>query len=173
MKPNATEYPAYYRPYIDALEAHDLADIYRSQMRGITSLSSTLTEELALNRYAQDKWSIKEVLGHLIDCERVFAYRALCIARGEVQPLPGFDENAYVANASFDERPLERLIDEFIAVRLSTILLYDSQTSFELLLSGVANNNLITVRALMWIIAGHTEHHFRILQERYGVRFEV
>lgn len=173
MKPNATEYPAYYRPYIDALEAHDLADIYRSQMRGITSLSSTLTEELALNRYAQDKWSIKEVLGHLIDCERVFAYRAMCIARGEVQPLPGFDENAYVSNASFDERPLERLIDEFIAVRLATILLYDSQTSFELLLSGVANNNLITVRALMWIIAGHTEHHFRILQERYGVRFEV
>ena len=173
MKPNVTEYPAYYRPYIDALEAHDLADIYRSQMRGITSLSSTLTEELALYRYAQDKWSIKEVLGHLIDCERVFAYRALCIARGEVQPLPGFDENAYVANASFDERPLERLIDEFIAVRLSTILLYDSQTSFELLLSGVANNSLITVRALMWIIAGHTEHHFRILQDRYGVRFAV
>ncbi|MFN6135613.1 MAG: DinB family protein [Bacteroidota bacterium] len=138
-------------------------------MEYFTRLMSTMTDEDALFRYAEGKWSVKQVLGHLIDCERVFAYRAMCIARGETQALPGFDENAYVANASFDQRPIAHILDEFVAVRLGTILLYDSLSSVEQLLSGVANNNPVTVRSLMWIIAGHTQHHLRILEEKYGV----
>lgn len=169
MKPNPSEYPAYYHRYVDALVDADIADVLKDQTTVLTRLVTSLTEERALFRYADGKWSVKEVIGHLIDCERVFAYRAMCIARGEAQPLPGFDENAYVANASFHERPLDRLLDEFIAVRLATFFLCDSLSSVELLLSGVANDNPVTVRALFWIIAGHTEHHLRILEERYGV----
>lgn len=169
MKPNTTEYPAYYHRYVNALGDADIADVLKDQTTTITRLVTKLTEEKALFRYADGKWSVKEVLGHLIDCERVFAYRAMCIARGETQPLPGFDENTYVANASFDRRPLDRLLDEFIAVRLATFFLCDSLSSVELLLSGTANNNPITVRALLWIIAGHTAHHLRILAEKYGV----
>jgi len=169
MKPTVSEYPAFYHRYVNALDNADVRRVFADQVAYFTSLMSTLTDEQAKLRYAEDKWSVKQVIGHITDCERVFAYRAMCIARGETQALPGFDENAYVAKASFDQRPISRILDEFVAVRLGTILLFDSLTSVELLLSGVANNNPITVRALMWIIAGHTQHHLRILEERYGV----
>lgn len=173
MKPNETEYPEYYRPYVDVLGSADLAEVYRQQHQAIKALSVALNEEQSRYRYAPGKWSVNEVLGHLIDCERVFAYRAMCIARGEVQPLPGFDENAYVATASFDQRPLAKLVEEFVSVRIATLMLLESMTTSELLRAGTANGNPITVRAIMWIIAGHTQHHWQILEVRYGVRFEV
>ncbi|MBU3699916.1 MAG: DinB family protein [Candidatus Kapabacteria bacterium] len=166
MKPHANEYPAYYAKYIDALGDVDLTSVLTSQLHTLTALSS-LTEEQALYRYAEGKWSIKEVLGHLIDCERVFAFRAMSIARGEQQPLPGFDENAYVAHASFDAQPVSHLIEELISVRHATITLLRSLTPDEHLRSGVANGNPITVRALFWIIAGHVKHHAEILTTRY------
>ncbi|MFN9151066.1 MAG: DinB family protein [Bacteroidota bacterium] len=169
MKPHVSEYPAYYHRYIESVGDDDVRPVFTDQVEYFTRLMSTMTDEDALFRYAEGKWSVKQVLGHLIDCERVFAYRAMCIARGETQALPGFDENAYVANASFDQRPIAHILDEFVAVRLGTILLYDSLSSVEQLLSGVANNNPVTVRSLMWIIAGHTQHHLRILAEKYGV----
>ena len=169
MKPDASEYPAYYAKYIDALGEGSLGTVLSSQLKSITALSS-VTDELAMYRYAEGKWSIKEVLGHLIDCERVFTYRAMCIARGEQQPLPGFDENAYVANASFDSQPLSHLTEDLLSVRHATITLHRSLTPEQLLRSGRANGNPITVRALLWIIAGHTDHHLRILAERYGDR---
>ncbi|MFN4908621.1 MAG: DinB family protein [Bacteroidota bacterium] len=169
MKPHVSEYPAYYHRYIESVGDDDVRPVFTDQVEYFTRLMSTMTDEDALFRYAEGKWSVKQVLGHLIDCERVFAYRAMCIARGETQALPGFDENAYVANASFDQRPIAHILDEFVAVRLGTILLYDSLSSVEQLLSGVANNNPVTVRSLMWIIAGHTQHHLRILEEKYGV----
>ncbi len=169
MKPTVSEYPAFYHRYVNALDHADVRRVFTDQVAYFTRLMSTLTDEQAKLRYAENKWSVKQVIGHITDCERVFAYRAMCIARGETQALPGFDENAYVANASFDQRPISRILDEFVAVRLGTILLFDSLTSVELLLSGVANNNPVTVRALFWIIAGHTEHHLRILREMYGV----
>ena len=97
MKPQESEYPAYYHRYIAALGDVNLAEILRTQVQVIKSLGAMMNDDDALFRYAEGKWSIKEVLGHLIDCERVFAYRAMCIARGEAQPLPGFDEDAYVA----------------------------------------------------------------------------
>ena len=113
MKPQESEYPAYYHRYIAALGDVDLAVILRTQIQAIESLGAMMNDHDALFRYAEGKWSIKEVLGHLIDCERVFAYRAMCIARGEAQPLPGFDEDAYVANAAFDARSLRSLVEEF------------------------------------------------------------
>ncbi|MBU3679328.1 MAG: DinB family protein [Candidatus Kapabacteria bacterium] len=166
MKPHTNEYPAYYAKYIDALGEVDLTSILISQIDEIKTLSS-LTDERALYRYAEGKWSIKEVLGHLIDCERVFAFRAMSIARGEQQPLPGFDENAYVANTSFDAQPVSHLIEELISVRHATITLLRSLTPDEQLRSGTANGKPITVRALFWIIAGHVKHHAEILRTRY------
>jgi uncharacterized damage-inducible protein DinB len=166
MKPLENEYPAYYAKHIDALGDGSLRSVLTSQLENITALSS-LSDERALYRYAEGKWSIKEVLGHLIDCERVFAYRAMSISRGEQQPLPGFDENAYVANASFDAQPLEHLIEELLSVRHATIALQRSLAPDQLLRAGTANGNPITVHALLWIIAGHTDHHLRILEERY------
>ena len=168
MKPPESEYPAYYHRYIAALGDVNLAEILRTQVQVIKSLGAMMNDDDALFRYAEGKWSIKEVLGHLIDCERVFAYRAMCIARGEAQPLPGFDEDAYVANAAFDARSLRSLVEEFTSVRNATITLMESMTSSVMQLSGTANDNPITVRALLWIIAGHTEHHLRVLRERYG-----
>lgn len=167
MKPPESEYPAYYHRYIAALGDVDLAEILRTEVQVIESLGALMNDDDALFRYAEGKWSIKEVLGHLIDCERVFAYRAMCIARGEAQPLPGFDEDAYVANAAFDARSLRSLVEEFTSVRNATITLMESMTSSAMQLSGTANDNPITVRALLWIIAGHTEHHLRVLRERY------
>jgi uncharacterized damage-inducible protein DinB len=166
MKPHTNEHPAYYAKYIDALGEGSLGSVLTSQLENIAELSS-LTDERAMYRYAEGKWSIKEVLGHLIDCERVFAYRAMSIARGEQQPLPGFDENAYVANASFDAQPLAHLIEELLSVRHATITLHRSLSPDQMLRAGMANGNPITVRALLWIIAGHTDHHLRILEERY------
>ena len=167
MRPPETEYPAYYHRYVAALGDVDLTGVLRTQITAIESLGAMMNDDDALFRYAEGKWSIKEVLGHLIDCERVFAYRAMSIARGEVQPLPGFDENAYVANAAFDARSLRSLVEEFTSVRSATITLMDSMASSVMQRSGTANGNPITVRALLWIIAGHTEHHLRILHERY------
>ena len=166
MKPSENEYPAYYAKYIDALGDGSLRSVLTSQLENITALSS-LSDERALYRYAEGKWSIKEVLGHLIDCERVFAYRAMSIARGEQQPLPGFDENAYVAHASFDSHPMVHLIEELLSVRHATNTLHRSLSPDQMLRAGTANGNPITVRALLWIIAGHTDHHLRILEERY------
>lgn len=167
MRPPEAEYPAYYHRYVAALGDVDLTGVLRTQITAIESLGAMMNDDDALFRYAEGKWSIKEVLGHLIDCERVFAYRAMCIARGEVQPLPGFDENAYVANAAFDARSLRSLVEEFTSVRSATITLMESMTSSVMQRSGTANGNPITVRALLWIIAGHTEHHLRILHQRY------
>lgn len=169
MKPNPSEFPAYYHRYVEFLGDVDLLDTLKDQNVRVMQLTRSMTDEQALHRYAEGKWSIKEVIGHLIDCERVFAYRAMSFARGESQPLPGFDENAYVAIASFDQRPLANLVEEFVSVRIATLMLLESMTTLELLRTGTANGNPITVRAIMWIIAGHTQHHWQILEERYGV----
>lgn len=169
MKPNPSEFPAYYHRYVELLGDVDLLDTLKDQNVRVMQLTRSMTDEQALHRYAEGKWSIKEVIGHLIDCERVFAYRAMSFARGESQPLPGFDENAYVAIASFDQRPLANLVEEFVSVRIATLMLLESMTTLELLRTGTANGNPITVRAIMWIIAGHTQHHWQILEERYGV----
>ena len=126
-----------------------------------------LTEAASQYRYAEGKWSIRELLGHLVDTERIFAYRALCLARGERQPLPGFDENAYVENAGFERRTLQSLLAEYLAVREATVLLFGSFDGAALVQTGVSNGNPVSVRALLHITAGHELHHAGILRERY------
>ncbi len=169
MRPAAHEFPAYYEQYVDQVEADDVMSTLESQREEMATIASILDDDSARYRYEDGKWSIKEVIGHLLDAERIFGTRALCIARGETQPLPGFDENTYVANAAFDERSLKSIMDEWFHLRDANICLFASLSEEDVSRIGIANGKPITPRAIIWTIAGHTVHHLRILRERYGV----
>lgn len=165
--PAADEYDPYYQGYIERVEGKQLSLILRQQRAQVTELLAGLTEEQAAYRYAPDKWSVKEVLGHLIDTERVFVYRAMSIARGEKQSLPGFEQDEYVVTGGFDSRPLEGLSAEYEAVRNASIAFFESLDEASWLKTGTANDAAVSVRAIGYIIPGHEAHHLAILQERY------
>lgn len=167
--PTAGEFPTYYGVYIEQVAASPLDQSLTRQPDALRAMLADCSPEQASFRYAEGKWSIREVVGHMIDCERIFAMRALCIARGEQQPLPGFDENAYVDSARFDQRSLASLVDEFAAVRAATVALYASFNEEDLQRRGTANGGTFTPHAIAWILAGHVSHHTRVLQERYNV----
>ena len=165
--PRQGEYAPFYGRYIATVEGGDLRQILASQPEMVRSACAGLTEADALYRYAEGKWSVKEVLGHVSDAERVFSYRALRIARGDRTPLPAFDENAYVASANFDRRPLGDLVDEFDAVRRQTLSLLAGLEAEAWERIGIASESPISVRALFHISAGHARHHLRLLAARY------
>jgi uncharacterized damage-inducible protein DinB len=167
--PVADEYAPFYSGYVSLAKEHDPLELLDKQRDTLRQMCSTLTEEQALARYAPGKWSIKEVLGHLSDTERVFSYRLFRISRGDTTPLAGFDQNAYVDNARSDERPLAELLEEFLSVREATLRLVQGLTPEELARRGTANEAAVSARALVHIAAGHVEHHIRILRESYGV----
>jgi hypothetical protein len=128
-------------------------------------------EDKGNHAYADGKWTVKEVIGHLADAERVFSYRLTRIARGDQTPLAGFDENAWAKTAPHGKRTMSQVVDEMIAIRRATLALVDSPDETSIGNSGVANNNPVTARAICWILAGHTKHHLDILAERYGVKY--
>jgi uncharacterized damage-inducible protein DinB len=165
--PDPTEYQPYYARYISLVPAADLAQTLDAQLAQSLPILRDIGEQKSLYRYAPGKWSVKEVLGHLIDAERIFTCRALRFARNDQTPLPGFDQDPYVAAGNFDSRPWNDLIAEFEHVRRSTILFFRALTPEQLLKSGTANQNAITVRALGYVIAGHELHHMGILRDRY------
>jgi uncharacterized damage-inducible protein DinB len=167
-KPKEGEYPAYAIMYMklipnDGLLLKHLHDGFDS----IKKLILSLPEEKLLYRYANNKWTIKEVLVHLVDDERIYAYRALCFARNEKTPLPGFEQDDYITSSNANDRSIESILDEYEAVRKATIALYEGLDDDALLRSGIANNNKATVRALGYHIAGHELHHLNIITERY------
>jgi hypothetical protein len=166
-KPEETEYAAYYGGYVALVPEGDILTILSEQLNETLSLVGSIPEQAGNFRYATDKWSIKELVGHIIDSERVFAYRALCIARGDTTPLPGFDEKEYISNASFNDCSLAELIAEFETVRKSTLFLFKHLDENAWQRAGTANENSITVRALAYILAGHELHHCNILRDRY------
>lgn len=167
-QPISGQYPAYYENYLRHVPASaDPVALLAAQGEQVRALLATLTDEQALLAYAPGKWTIKEVLVHILDSERIFAYRALCIARGEQQSLPGFDENAYAPAAEANSRSLNDLLAEHAAVRASTVALYRSFASHQLDRVGLANNHPISVRALVHVVPGHEAHHLTILHERY------
>lgn len=168
-RPEASEYGPFYKNYISQVPDGDLLTILDAQRRDTQRLLGALPEAKALHRYAPGKWSVKEVVGHVTDSERVFSYRALRFARGDAQPLAGFDETAWVPAAAFDRRSLPDLLAELEAVRRATIALFRGCDAAALARKGTANNLEITVRALAWVIAGHERHHVGILRERYRV----
>ncbi len=167
-RPAAGEYLHYYEKYIDQVPDSGPAAALEAQRPAIEALR-TLTDAQANHRYAEGKWSVKEVLGHLADAERVFAYRLLRIARADRTPLSGFDENAWAVAAPYAHRTMDDVVSEMLAVRAGTIALVGSLDAAALARATECNGAPISGRALCWILAGHTAHHMAILHERYGV----
>jgi len=159
--------PFYQQRYIDAATGTSIAELIANHSDGLIDFINAIPEEKAEYSYADGKWTVKQLLQHIIDTERIFAYRALCISRNEPFPLPGFDEDSYAANAPATHRTLASLKEEFALVRQSTDILLTSFTEEQLNRRGVTSNYIITVNALCFIIFGHIIHHKTILQERY------
>lgn len=166
-RPDSSEHAPYFLRYTSLVPEGDIVDRLSSQMEQTLRLLRSIDENRANYRYAPDKWSIKEVLGHLIDGERIFAYRALRFARNDSNPLSGFDQDQFVEGANFDARDFSDLIDEFEHVRRSTIHMLKPLSDDEWLRRGVANDDEISVRALAHIMAGHELHHLQVLKTRY------
>jgi hypothetical protein len=169
-RPATDEYAPYYERYVGLVPPDgDVVAALREQIGATMRMLRPITSAQAASRYAPDKWSVKQVVGHLADAERVFAYRALRFARGDETPLASFDENAWAATARTNDRAFGVLLDEFQAVRTATIALFSSFTADEMARWGTASGYRFTVRALAYIIAGHELHHRRVLTERYGL----
>lgn len=166
-RPEATEYADYYAKYISKVPGEDVVDVLESERRQMLQLFSGRTEQDGSFRYAPEKWTVKEVLGHITDAERVFTYRALRIGRGDKTPLPGFEQDDFVKNGGFASRALADLAEEFGAVRNASITLFRSFDEEALSRRGVASQKEVTVRGLGFMIAGHQIHHRMILEERY------
>ena len=168
-RPAADESAPFYHGYISEVPGEAIGRYLVEQLRELEAMIAPLDDTAARARYAAGKWSIKEVLGHLADAERIFAYRALRIGRGDTTPLPGFDENAYVPAGDFDARSVVSLMDELRALRQSTIALLDGLPAEAWTRRGQASGKSISVRARAYIIVGHVTHHAAVLRERYGV----
>ncbi len=166
-RPQPTEAAPYYFTYIDQVPGDDILPIIEHQLDDSLTLFSTISEESSLYRYSPEKWSIRQVLNHITDTERAFAFRALWFARGFEAPLPGYDQNIAAAGASADSIRWADHVEEFRRVRLSTISLFRNLPQEAWMRSGIASDNPFTVRAMAFIIAGHVAHHVAILHERY------
>ncbi|MFZ9386858.1 MAG: DinB family protein [Chitinophagaceae bacterium] len=166
-RPDLSRVPSYFHNYIRQAEGESLPEIFRTQLPEMTLYLKELPPAKQGYRYAEGKWTVKEVLQHIIDAERVFAYRALCIARQDKTSLPAFDENLYADTSLANHRVWEDLVEEFLTVRRSTELLYQSFNQEQLETSGTASGKSIYVLGLGFVIAGHAAHHFSILKSRY------
>lgn len=169
-RPEPGEYAPYYERYIALVAGSDILSALDAQRRQMMLLLSGRNEADGEFRYAPEKWSAKEVLGHVCDTERVFAYRALRFSRGDRTPLEGFEQDDYVKNGPFAQRALAELIEDYIAVRRATFTLLRNLDEAAWMRRGTANKNEVTVRALAYTIAGHELHHRRILEEKYFAR---
>lgn len=168
-RPEADEVPAHYVGYIQRVPESDPVMVCASQIEETAGLLRALSDTDAMYRYGRGKWSIKEVVGHLADTERIMAYRALRIARADTTPLPSFDENAYVPVAKFDGRSLADLVGELRTVRAATLALLRTFDGEAWKRRGTASGKPVSVRALAFIIPGHERHHVEVLKTRYGV----
>lgn len=158
----------YYHQYIDLVKDKKLLGALRKRGRAFSKFLKHLPDEVWNHRYAEDKWSVKEIVHHVCDCERVFAYRALRIARGDDTPMPGFEQDDYVKNAvTIAQRKPKSLIREFRAIRRTTIQLYRHLDRTEWAREGTASDNPFSVEAIGYIIAGHDLHHQKVIEERY------
>ncbi|MRH99318.1 DinB family protein [Kriegella sp. EG-1] len=158
---------SFFQTYLNTLADVTLLDILKKQLQNFPQFIESLPDAKLHYAYDEGKWTIAEVLLHIIDTERVFQYRALRIARGDKTPLPGFEQNDYVPNSFADRRSIKSLLEEYIIVRKSTISLFNHFNRQTLQLKGVSSNSAISVAAIGFIIAGHQKHHRNIIRERY------
>ncbi|MBE9584507.1 DinB family protein [Mucilaginibacter sp. JRF] len=168
-KPQPNEYAPQPGGYIKLInDDENVLEVLQAQTDIIHKLFYNLTHEQAMYAYAEGKWTLKQVLGHLTDTDRVFGFRAFCFSRGQAE-LPGFDQDVYVNNAAYNERDIQELTDEFIAVREANLYFFRSVTDEQQTRHGIASGYLITVRALAYAAAGHVRYHLNLLSERYNL----
>ncbi len=166
-RPDPSEYAAYASIYVDLVDGDDILRAFEVQLAETVALLQPVSDEAAQSAYAPGKWTVKEVLGHIIDTERIFAYRALRIARGDTTELPGFEQDDYIRGANYNAVPLSVLLHEFRAVRQATLALYRNLPHEAWVRRGTVNGYSATVRGLAFTSAGHERHHVKILRERY------
>lgn len=167
MRPNLQDHISYFSQYINIVTEADVISALKNNHQSVLSFIESIPTSQSEYKYAEGKWTIKQVLNHMIDTERIFAYRALRFARGDNQLLPGFDENVYATNANLSLTNLQLLSDEFDSVRLSTVLLFKQLSKKELLLKGKMTAGEVNVLSLGFTICGHAQHHVNIIKERY------
>lgn len=167
-RPEPGEAAPYYFGYIDRVPSDDVVGVLEAQLDESLAFLSGISEERSLYRYAPDKWSLRELLGHLNDAERIFVFRALWFARGLDTPLPSFEEKEAVAAAAADQVPWARHVEEFRALRLATLAFFRNLPADAWKRSGIASGNPFTVRALAYIVAGHVIHHTAVIREKYS-----
>lgn len=167
IRPEPDEYDEQFRAYVERVPDGDIARTLGRQKDEVFTFLRGLTEDVGWKRYADDKWSLREVVGHVIDCERMFGARALAVARGEPLEMPGFDGDAWVAAADHDERTLASLANEFRDLRASHATFFEHISGAAWTRPGKANGQPVTARALAWIMAGHADHHMAVIRERY------
>lgn len=166
-RPEKSEYAPYYETYVSLVKGDDILSVLKENKIETQNILAEISEEKAHFRYAPSKWSIKELLGHIIDTERIFAYRALRFARNDQTPIEGFDQDPYIENADFDNCRFTDLIAEFAFVRDANILMFQNFPAAAWTRTGTASENPVSVRALAYMLAGHEFHHINILKERY------
>lgn len=169
MRPEQGDYNPYFDNYIALVKGENILPVLENNLRTTEAFLKSIPEENGDYSYAEGKWSVKQVIIHISDTERVFAYRALTIARGDKTPLPGYDENIWANNCAAEKRTLTDVAAEFLSVRQSTIDLVKSFDDEQLSRKGTTNNNPASVIALLYVIAGHELHHLNVLKERYGL----
>ncbi len=161
------EYPLEFEQYMQLVPSDDLLAYFDTQNNSVATFAAQLTEEQLLSRYAEGKWSVKDIFQHVIDCERIYSYRALRIARADATPLPGFEENDYARTAHADRRAIAEIVAEYNSVRAATVELFKSLDAEMLDRIGSANNSARSVRAIGYSAAGHEIHHLNVIKERY------
>ena len=166
-RPQPAEYDPYYERYISLVPEDDVVDVLAHQRKELAHLFDGVSDSVGTFAYAEGKWTVKEVLSHLIDGERMFAYRALRIARGDTTPIEGFEQDGYIENSHANKRSISDLLDEFTLLREANVMFFRNLDADDWTRIGTANNVEISVRSLAWIMVGHIRHHAAILQERY------
>lgn len=167
MKPSHSEFNEYFKRYVDLVPTENLLTELKENHIETQKILSSIDEELATYKYEKDKWTIKDLFVHLMDCERIFNYRALCLSRGEKQELPGFDQDEYALNVDTTKMKIVDIAKEFQLVRNSTIMLYNNFDEKVLSNKGVVGGGKLNVNAIGFIICGHEIHHINVLKEKY------
>jgi hypothetical protein len=169
IRPIESEYAPHFRRYVDLVPEADVLPALDAQTGILRQVASGVTPDTELFAYGPDKWTIRQVFGHIGDVERVFGFRALAFSRLDPNPLPGFDDNGYVEQAGYADRPLADLIEDFAAVRTANLRMLKALREEQWAVSGIANGRSITVRAIAFVMVGHVRHHLNLLNDRYGV----
>jgi hypothetical protein len=168
-RPKEDEYASFYAGYVARVPETDILEALRQQPGELSRIAGSVTPDKERYRYGEEKWSVREIFGHLVDAERFFGHRAFCVSRSDKNPLPGFDEKLYIEGSSYDSRPLSELVKDFSLLREANSRHLESLSEDAFSREGIANGAKVTVRSLAYVMTGHVRHHLAVLKERYGI----